>query len=333
MNLPQSKSARFLIFASFLLSLVAVGWASKTAKDHWFPSAAAPSPFPEPKFDETYAFGQILKYESFGAKVPGTTPHTQAGNWIVDELKQMGLTVMEQKSEATTFDQKVIPVRNIIAQWNPKAKIRYLLSAHWDNRPFADQDPLAKDKPVPGVNDGGSGVVILLGIAKALPQGENPFGVDFAFWDAEDWGTPHQADSYCLGAQYWAAHPVPENYSAKYGINYDMVGRSGSVFPIESYSNRVAKPVVDGLRVAAKKLGYQDFFPDQVIGPITDDHYFVSEKTKIPFVDLIFMTPDGEFPPEWHTLHDTSEFISRDVLKVVGQTTLEWIWSDAHSTN
>lgn len=276
-------------------------------------------------YDENYAYDMILQYEKFGPKVPGTDAHKQAGDWLVGELKRLGTKVEEQVTTATTFDQKTIPVRNIIAQINPDASTRYLFSAHWDNRPFADEDKEApyQKKPIPGVNDGGSGVVILLGIAKAVQGMDLPFGIDLAFWDAEDWGTPHNEESYCLGTQYWVKHTIPSNYHPKFGINYDMVGRLGSVFPVESYSAKYAPQVIEGIREAARKLGYQDYFPYYAIGPIVDDHYFVREGLGVPMVDLIYMTKEGTFPPEWHTHLDTSEYISREVLKVVGQTTLE----------
>ena len=283
-------------------------------------------------FDENYAYDAIIKYEKFGPKVPGNAAHKKTGDWIVAELKNFGATVLEQKSTATTFDGKTIPVRNIIAQTNPTATQRYLLSAHWDNRPFADQDVKDRTKPILGTNDGGSGVVVLLGIAKAL-QGQNlsvegnPIGIDFAFWDAEDWGNPKSEEGWCIGSKYWAAHPVPENYHAEFGINYDMVGRIGSVFPIEPYSFRKGPEVLRKLHEAAKVLGYQDYFPNYTVGQIIDDHYYVTEGRGFPMVDLIYMTPSGMFPPEWHTHHDTSEVISRDVLKAVAQTSIQALFT------
>lgn len=284
-----------------------------------------------PSIDQNYAWSVILAYEKLGPKVPGTEAHKKAHDWLVKELKDIGLTVHEQNGTAKTWDGKTIPVLNVIAQINPEAKTRYLLSAHWDNRPWADQetDPKNSKKPVPGVNDGGSGVAVLLSIAKASKENPPPnFGIDFAFWDAEDWGNPHgEANSYCLGSQMWAKDRIPKTELPKFGINYDMVGRIGSMFPIEQYSMKKAPHVINGLRTAAKALGYEDYFPDFEIGSIIDDHYFVSEGTGIPMVDLIFMDPNGRFPPEWHTVDDTSKHISRDVLKAVAQTTVQLLWS------
>lgn len=284
-----------------------------------------------PNFDENYAFESILKYEKFGPKVPGTDAHVKTGDWIVAELKSFGVTVHEQKTTAVTFDKKTIPVRNIIGQINPDAKIRYLMSAHWDNRPFSDEDPNPKHRknPVPGVNDGGSGVVVLLAMAKAASiQKPNDFGIDFIFLDAEDWGTPSKEETYCLGTQYWAKNPVPANYQARFGFNFDMVGRIGSMFPIERLSHEKGAWVYDKMHAAAAELGYQDFFPKYRIGPIVDDHVYLMEGRGFPVINLIYMTPEGSFAPEWHTNDDTSEFISRDVLKVVGQTTLQTLFNE-----
>jgi hypothetical protein len=277
------------------------------------------------RFDEDYSYQQILEYEKFGPKIPGSAAHTKTGDWIVQVMKQFGMDVLEQKTTVTGANGTKIPVRNIIARHLPNAKKRVLLSAHWDNRPFADQDPKHKTKPVPGVNDGGSGVAVLMTIAKALHESQWNQGIDFAFWDAEDGGIHTNPRSYCLGSQYWAFHPVPDDYSADFGMNFDMVGRKGSVFPIEAYSWFRAPEIIKSLKNAAQKLGYQDYFPDYRIGPVVDDHYFVSEVLGFPMIDLIYMTEDGKFSPEWHTVSDTSEWISRDVMKAVGQTTIQML--------
>ena len=245
-------------------------------------------------------------------------------------MKEAGITAIEQKTTAETFDHHVIPVRNLIGQINPGAKKRILLSAHWDARPFSDEDPDPKFRktPVPAVNDGGSGVAVLLGIAQAMKGISTPFGVDLLFWDAEDWGTPTNEPSYCLGTQYFAKHPIPADYHAEFGINFDMVGRMGAVFPVEIYSLERAGSVVAKVHAAAKTLGYQDAFPEFRVGPVVDDHLYLMDGLKFPVMDLIHMTERGQFPPEWHTHLDTSEFISRTTLKVVGQTTLQVLWNE-----
>jgi len=281
-----------------------------------------------PVFDENLAYSQILDYEKFGPAIPGTPNSIKVGDWIASNLKASGASVLEQKASAETFDHHTIPIRNIIGQINPSAKTRYLLSAHWDARPFADEDPNPKNRttPVPAVNDGGSGVVVLLGIANALKGRSLPFGVDFLFLDAEDWGGPSNEASWCLGTQYWVKHPIPAGYRAQFGINLDMVGRIGAVFPVEINSLERAGAVLGKIHASAKKAGYQDYFPEFKVGPVIDDHVYLMDGLKIPVVDLIHMTETGRFPPEWHTVKDTSEFISRVTLKAVGQTVLQVLW-------
>jgi hypothetical protein len=286
-------------------------------------------PGPVPRFNEDFAYQAILEYEKRGPAVPGTQESMKTGDWIVSTLKALGIEAIEQKATAETFDHHPIPIRNLLARIRPTEKTRFLLSAHWDARPFADEDPDPKfhKTPVPAVNDGGSGVAILLGIAEALKGKDLPFGVDLLFLDAEDWGIPAREESYCLGTQYFAKHPIPEGYHAQFGINFDMVGRIGATFPIEIYSAQRAGAVVEKIRKAAAELGYGDSFPKSYVGPIVDDHIYLMDGLKFPIVDLIHMTEGGRFPPEWHTHLDTSEFISRTTLKIVGQTTLQVIWN------
>ncbi len=285
---------------------------------------------PPPAFDENLAYSRILEYEKKGPAVPGSAASLATGDWIASALKSSGAEVIEQTASAVTFDKKTIPIRNILGRINPSAKTRYLFSAHWDARPFADEDPDPKNRtrPVPAVNDGGSGVVVLLGIASALQGKDLPFGVDLLFLDAEDWGNPSTENSYCLGSQHFAKNPIPAGYQPRFGINFDMVGGIGAVFPIEAYSMERAGPVVEKIRAAAKKAGFQDYFPGYRTGAIIDDHFYLMEGLKVPVVDLIHITPYGRFPPQWHTLKDTSEGISRVSLKAVGQTALQVLWDE-----
>jgi len=293
-------------------------------------TANGKSGFAVPKINEDFAYAKIIEYEKFGSKIPGSPAHKKAGDWIVAELKSFGFTVLEQLAEVKLPDGKKAPLRNIIAQQPGSQKTRIMLSAHWDNRPHADNDSDKKNhsKPVPGVNDGGSGVAVLLSIAKAIHESKvtSDFGIDLAFWDTEDGGTHANPETFCLGSQYWARNPMPENYIAKFGVNFDMIGRKGTILPIEAYSMYRAPDLISKLKKAAVRIGTQDYFSDERIGQVVDDHYYVSQGRGFPMIDLIYMTPDGKFPPEWHTVNDTSEFISRDVMKAIGQTVLEMIY-------
>ena len=122
--------------------------------------------------------------------------------------------------------------------------------------------------------------------------------------------------------------PVPEGPKPRFGVNFDMVGRIGATFPVEIYSARSAGTVIEKIQRAARKAGFQDFFPKTYVGPVVDDHIYLMQGLNVPVIDLIHMTEEGRFPPEWHTTRDTSEFISRNSLKVVGQTVIQMLWDE-----
>lgn len=292
-----------------------------------------------PKIDPNYIYQKIIEYEKIGPKTLKSESHAKAFQWILDEMKSNTDLVHNQEGETYDYLAEIqhslvqkMPVKNVIAQINPQASKRILLSAHWDNRPYADREPILKNRalPVPGANDGGSGVAVLMAISKALKPYSLELmnanlGVDFAFWDAEDLGMPDYPITYCTGARYWSTNKIPKDYQALYAINFDMVGRRGSVFPVERYSEKAAPHIIQLIQSSAKKLGYSDYFPDYQVGPVLDDHAILIEEAKIPAIDLIYMTLDEKFAPEWHTLNDTSEFISRDVLEMISNTVIQAI--------
>ncbi len=285
---------------------------------------------PLPSFDADHAHELILAYENLGPKPAGSEALARTSAWIKRELESSGAKVLIQEVKVKPPVGPEVLARNVIGQFDPEKKERVLLSAHYDTRPFADEesDPKKQKQAVPGVNDGGSGTALLLTLAHALKASRPNVGVDLLFLDAEDAGLPSHTNSYCLGTQAWAKNPVPVAYRARFGINFDMVGRIGATFPIEGHSGARAAPVVAKVHAAAKELGLSDYFPDQRASFVIDDHVYLMEGLGIPVMDVIHLTPEGRFPPEWHTLQDTSEFISRDVLKAVGQTTLRVLWNE-----
>jgi acetylornithine deacetylase/succinyl-diaminopimelate desuccinylase-like protein len=284
----------------------------------------------EPAFDADLAYAHILTYEKLGPKPVGSEALGRTTDWIRRELEATGAKVLVQEVKVKPPVGPEVTARNLIGQFDPEKKERVLLSAHYDTRPFADQEtePTRQKLPVPGVNDGGSGTAVLLTLANALKTSRPRVGVDLLFLDAEDAGIPSQENSYCLGTQAWAKNPVPAGYRARFGINFDMVGRIGAVFPVEGHSGARAGEVVRKVQGAAKALGLSDYFPDQRGGFVIDDHLYLMQGLGFPVMDLIHLSTGGGFPPEWHTLRDTSEFISRDTLKAVGQTTLRVLWTE-----
>lgn len=186
-------------------------------------------------------------------------------------------------------------------------------------------------------NDGASGVAVMLELARLLQNDTTlNIGVDFVCFDAEDYGTPQWAttpesgDTWALGAQYWAEN-LPQGYEARYGILLDMVGGEGAKFYQEGVSKQYANEIVNKVWRTASQIGYGSFFPMNDGGMITDDHVPVNEKAGIPCIDIIAYYPDcqqSSFGPTWHTVNDTMEHIDPNVLKAVGQTLVQVLYSE-----
>lgn len=287
-----------------------------------------------PDFKADTAYLWIEKQLSFGPRIPNLASHKACGDWIVKKFKDMGATVQEQNASITAHDGKTLAIRNIIASVNPQVKQRIMLSAHWDSRPWGDEDSVKKDKPIPAANDAGSGVAVLMEIVRQLQLKNPAIGVDVFLWDAEDYGKPDIKDSYCYGSQYWAKHQVPSGYNPFYGINLDMVGASGAVFTREEVSIQFASNVLDKVWGVGNELGYGNYFVYQNTSGITDDHLYVNMIAKIPMIDIIDRRQDPNNPENydffqhWHTHQDDMQSISKETLKAVGQTLLEVIYRE-----
>ena len=307
-------------------------------------SAAAKLP-KAPVFNADSAYAFTAKQVAFGPRVPNTKAHIATGNWLVAKLKSYGLKVMEQPFEAMTFDGTNIHARNIIAQYQPQAARRVAIFGHWDTRPFADNDKVKKNAPMDGASDGASAMAVALEMARVLTQQPDSLapnvGVDFIFFDAEDWGHDDTTqkdlkdqlagsgtDSWCLGSQYWAAHLLPANYKAEYGVLLDMVGAKGATFTREETSRNSARTALDKIWNTASQLGYSNFFRFEDTGGITDDHVYTN-RAGIPTIDIYhYNSPTDFFPAYHHATTDNMSIIDRKSLKAVGQTMLQVLYVD-----
>lgn len=294
---------------------------------------------PDFNADSAYAFTQAQC--DFGPRDMNSKGHEECGAWIVAKFKGYGCKVTTQKADLKGYDGTTLKSTNIMAQYNPGATTRILLCAHWDSRPWADNDPDSTNwhKPILAANDAASGVAVMLEIARLLQKNALPsgFGVDFVCFDAEDWGTPQweanqdaSGDSWALGAQHFAAN-LPQGYEARYGILLDMVGGMNAKFYKEGISNQYAPEIVKKVWRAARQAGFGSYFPRQEGGMITDDHIPLNQKAGIPTIDIIPYYPDcqqSSFGPTWHTLADNMDNIDRNTLKAVGQTVIQVLFSE-----
>ena len=247
------------------------------------------------------------------------------------------MEVTEQRATLMGFDDTPLQGNNIIARYQPQLSNRILLCAHWDSRPWADNDPDPANhtKPVMAANDGASGVAVMLEVARVLCADtcRLPIGIDFVCFDAEDWGTEDVSESWALGAQYWSEtfKQQPSATKPRYGILLDMVGGFGARFYQERLSLHYAPQVVERVWKSASIAGYSSFFPQEKGGGITDDHGPVNEVAGIPCIDIIPYYPDcmeSSFGPTWHTINDDMQHIDRGTLKAVGQTLIQVLYTE-----
>ena len=297
-----------------------------------------------PSFNADSAYAFTKAQCDFGPRDMNSRGHDLCGEWIVSKFKEYGCKVTTQTATLAGYDGTKLRSRNIMASINPEATTRILLCAHWDSRPWADNDPDSANwrKPILAANDAASGVAVMLELARIIGKSKDEkafnkeLGIDFVCFDAEDWGTPQwadvadNADSWALGAQYWSKN-LPQGYEARYGILLDMVGGVGAKFYREGMSMQYAPEIVKKVWRAAREVGFGSYFPKEDGGVITDDHVPVNQFAKIPTIDIIPYYADcqqSSFGPTWHTLADNMENIDKNTLKAVGQTLVQVIYKE-----
>jgi len=289
-----------------------------------------------PEFNADSAYAYVKAQVDFGPRVPNTKTHDACASYLTNKLKEYTSNVIVQKGIVTSYNNVKLNIQNIIAQFNPDAKNRVLFFAHWDTRPWADQDTTRVNEPILGADDAGSGVGILLEVARQLSTQKFDVGVDIAFFDAEDYGEKRESsseDSYALGTQYWCHNPVPKGYSASYGILLDMTGAKNATFLKEENSMHYAPALVNNIWNIAAQLGFSNYFLNQLGGGITDDHIYPNRILNIPCIDIINTNPATlMFAPHWHTHADNMDVIDKNTLHAVGQTLLEVIFSESAGT-
>ena len=316
----------------FLVTLAACQ--SKQAAENTSPTDSTASEAVQVRFVPDSALADIRQQCAFGARVPGSEAHRKCGDWMVARFKSLGLEVTEQTATVKGWDGKQLPLRNIIASYQPEAAERIIICTHWDSRPWCDNDADSSRhrEPVMAANDGASGVAVMLELARLLPQLNPAFGVDFICFDAEDYGMPYWAEGqseqagndWCLGSQYWAAHPHVPGYKAHFGILLDMVGGRDARFCYEGFSMRYAREWMVRTWDAAQRAGAAHLFVQQEGGYAQDDHVPLNEVAGIPTFDIIpYVEGENSFGATGHTVSDTPENSSRETLKGVGQTLLQ----------
>lgn len=289
-----------------------------------------------PEFNADSAYHFIEQQVLFGPRNPGSEAHALAKDYIIGKLKDYAgdRSVYAQNFTVEGYDKDTMSLTNLIAAFNTGSRDRILLCAHWDSRPRADKDTVKRNEPIPGADDGGSGVGVLLEMARLFHENPPPIGVDVVFFDGEDYGREGELEHYFLGSRYWAENPPVPGYSPRFGILLDMVGGLNARFPKEQYSLRYAPALVDEIWQIAADKELEEIFIDQRGQGISDDHVIINQKLNIPTIDIIRHEPrlkeggdEVDFAPYWHTHQDNMNIISKKTLNAVGIVIAELVYN------
>lgn len=330
------KSMKKLIFLFLSITLLCACKNGNTAVTDAEPQLLGPV------FNEDSALAFCAKQCEFGPRNMNTEAHEQCAQWIIDKFKEYGCEVSTQKVDIKGWDGTMLHSTNIIASINPTATQRILFCAHWDSRPWADNDPDESNHhtPIIAANDAASGVGVMLEMARVIHPDSIAIGIDFVCFDAEDYGAPSWSgiddeNSWALGAQYFALKYKEKemnmfaNSEWQAAVLLDMVGGQNAKFHQEGLSKHYAQSIIDDVWQAASDAGYGSFFPYSTGGYITDDHKPLNE-AGIPTIDIIPYYPDCEasaFGPTWHTISDDMNHLDKGTLKAVGQTLIQYLFS------
>lgn len=276
---------------------------------------------PPREFDSASAFKYIERQVGFGPRIPGQPGHARMVAWLDSILPGKADSLIVQRWSHVTAAHDTLDLHNYLLRFNPKASEHILFLAHWDTRPHSDNQFVTpeqlkanRDKPVPGANDGASGVAMLLGVADVLKKLAPTRGIDLLLVDGEDYGDfEKEPDDVLMGSKYYAAN-LPPGPTPLYAVLWDMVAGKNLKLYQEGNSLLGAPEVVDVVWAAAREAGHGDIFEPTPKFTLIDDHVSL-QKVGIRAIDVVQFYPDY---PYWHTPDDTIDKLDPASLQVVG---------------
>lgn len=289
-----------------------------------------------PEFNADSAYQFVQQQVSFGPRNPNSTGHQQTKEYLLAKLQSYAdkRAVYPQQFNSEGYEGDTLQLTNIIAAFNTASNDRIMLCAHWDTRPRAEKDVENSGKPILGADDGGSGVAVLLELARIFKENPPPIGIDIILFDGEDYGREGDLSKYFLGSKYWSNNPPVKGYAPRFGILLDMVGGENARFPKERNSVHFAPALVNEIWAIADEKGVGNIFVDQKGNRISDDHVVINQTLGIPTIDIIRHDTESEsqFASYWHTHSDDMSIISKETLGTVGNVLTELIYNRLESS-
>jgi hypothetical protein len=274
-------------------------------------------------FDGKRAMGYLKDICAIGPRLSGTAGMRKQQELIRKHFEALGATVTDQTFKAKQISRKnPVEMTNLVVSWHPERKRRVILCSHYDTRPIADQEPDPRKwrETFLSANDGGSGVAFLMELGNHMKTLDTKVGVDFVFFDGEEYIFEPKGDDYFFGSKHfasaWKKQKARPDYAA--AILLDMIGGKDARFPAEGNSFRRAKALVREVWGIARELK-SPMFPNKIGETVLDDHLALLG-VGIPAIDII----DFSYP-HWHRLSDTPENCSAESLTGVARVLVTWL--------
>ncbi len=279
-----------------------------------------------PKFDKGNAFRYLVEQCEFGPRNPNSIGYKQCLDYLQKTLAGFADTIFLQPFVLDDLvNEESYDLTNIIARFKVDEPEQILIGAHWDTRPWADEDPEPEKRndPIIGANDGASGVAVILELARILNASPPPIGVTLVLFDGEDMGRSGIPKSYAQGSLAFAKDlPIEKPDEA---IILDMIGDAELHIPIERFSYQQNRKLVKKLWGLAKELSL-DAFESRIVHTIYDDHVPLWAEAKIPAIDIIDFNYPNSYANYWHTTQDLPENCSAESLGQVGTLLVHYIY-------
>jgi glutaminyl-peptide cyclotransferase len=272
-------------------------------------------------FDGERAYGYLVEQCNLGTREPNSAGHKKAKEYLEGFLKkQKGAFARDDFTYQNKTDNKALALTNFQLLFKGKGGKRRLFCAHWDTRPWADHDPdlTNRSRPIPGANDGASGVAVLMELCNLFSKKPPSSSVEIVLFDGEDIGKDRN-NEWCQGSKRFASKADPKNYF--YAVLLDMIGDKDLEIKREGNSQVNAPWLLDRIWAAAKEIR-ADAFTEKMGPGIYDDHIPLIEKG-IPSADII----DFDYPA-WHTLSDLPEKCSAQSLQTIGNVLVKLAYEE-----